>query len=49
MTTYNITIGDKVVYTGLNEEEAKTKCCLMLGLSSRLDIFYNQEMVKNDN
>ena len=43
MRNYKITIGDKMVFSGLNEQEAKTKCILMLALSDRLDIFYSKE------
>lgn len=41
---YFITIGGQKVLTGLSKKEAKQKCCLMLALSSRLDIFYNKEV-----
>ena len=37
---YNITIGNKKVFDNLTLQEAKGKCCLLLALSSRLDIFY---------
>lgn len=45
MKTYKITIGDKIVYSGLSEQEAKGKCILMLALSDRLDIFYEKEII----
>ena len=43
--TYNITIGDKIVYSGLDLFTAQNKCRLLLALSSRLDIFYNKEVL----
>ena len=44
--TYKITIGDKVVYSGLDKQTAEAKCRLLLALSSRLDIFYKKEELK---
>ena len=41
--SYRITIGGKPVFTGLTQAAAKARCCLMLSMSSRLDIFYEKE------
>jgi hypothetical protein len=42
--TYMIKIGDKVAFTGIRtEREASAKCCLMMAMSPRLDIFYYKE------
>jgi hypothetical protein len=42
--TYMIKVGDKVAFTGIKtEKEASAKCCLMLTMSPRLDIFYYKE------
>jgi len=42
--TYKIEIGGKPIITGIKtKEEASKKCCLMLAMSRRLDIFYSEE------
>lgn len=42
--TYQITIGGKPVFTGLSQTAAKSRCALLLAMSSRLDIFYEKEV-----
>lgn len=39
---YMVTIGGKPVFTNLTEQEAKSKCGIMLALSPRVDIFYSK-------
>jgi hypothetical protein len=45
--TYMIKIGDKTAFTGIKtEREASAKCCLLMAMSPRLDIFYYKEDVR---
>ena len=42
--SYYITIGDKTVEKGIKtEREASAKCCLLMTLTPRLDVFYHKD------
>lgn len=46
--SYYITVGNKVIYRGIKTEgEASSKCCMIMALTSRLDVFYHKETKRN--